>query len=115
MNWQRTKRHMIAGRRPSPKPVRILIIVDCYYPTTKSSAKLVHDLGVEFLAQGHEVTVLAPSDAIEQSCQISSEDGLRIVRVRTGKIKGAGLIARGWQEIRLSSNLWNGAKDFLRA
>jgi glycosyltransferase involved in cell wall biosynthesis len=94
--------------------VRILIIVDCYYPTTKSSAKLVHDLGVEMRAEGHDVTVLAPSDAIEQRCEITIEDGLRIVRVRTGKIKGAGLIARGLQEVRLSANLWNGAKDFLR-
>jgi glycosyltransferase involved in cell wall biosynthesis len=95
--------------------VRILIIVDCYYPTTKSSAKLVHDLGAELRVQGHEVTVLAPSDSIATKCQITQEDGLRVVRVRTGKIKGAGLIARGWQEIRLSSSLWKGAREFLAA
>jgi len=94
--------------------VRILIIVDCYYPTTKSSAKLVHDLGVELHARGHEITVLAPSETINEKAVISSEDKLRIIRVRTGKIKGANLIARGWHEARLSSSLWKSAKSFLR-
>jgi O26-antigen biosynthesis N-acetyl-L-fucosamine transferase len=95
--------------------VRILIIVDCYYPTTKSSAKLVHDLGVEFVRLGHEVIVLAPSNTIEQKLEVSTEDGLRITRVRTGKIKGANLAMRGWQEMRLSRNLWNGVGKFLRS
>lgn len=94
--------------------MRILIIVDCYYPTTKSSAKLVHDLGLEFLRKGHEVIVLAPSNAINHSFESNIEDGLRIARVRTGKIKGANLVMRGWREVRLSRNLWNGAKRFLR-
>lgn len=95
--------------------MRTLIIVDCYYPTTKSSAKLVHDLGVEFVARGHEVIVLAPSEAIGKPIEVSEEDGLRIARVRTGKIKGAKLVARAWQEVRLSRNLWAGAEDFLKA
>src|SRR5205807_5043880 len=97
-----------------PVSRRILIIVDCYFPTTKSSAKLVHDLGVELRSRGNEVTVLAPSESIEEKISISTEDGLQIVRVKTGKIKGANLIPRAWQEIRLSSSLWNGAKEFLR-
>jgi glycosyltransferase involved in cell wall biosynthesis len=94
--------------------VRILIIVDCYYPTTKSSAKLVHDLGTEFTAKGHDVIVLAPSESISQKIVVTVEDGLRIARVRTGKIKGANLVARGWREGRLSAHLWHGAKDFLQ-
>jgi glycosyltransferase involved in cell wall biosynthesis len=95
--------------------VRILIIVDCYYPTTKSSAKLVHDLGVEFNLRGHDVIILAPSETGSQKIQVTTEDGLRIARVRTGKIKGANLMARGWREVRLSANLWRGGKDFLKA
>ena len=95
--------------------MRILIIVDCYYPTTKSSAKLVHDLGAEFKTLGHDVIILAPSETLSQKIQVTTEDGLQIVRVRTGRIKGAALVARGWQEIRLSTSLWRGAKDFLRA
>ena len=95
--------------------MRILIIVDCYYPSTKSSAKLVHDLGVEFLRLGHEVVVLAPSNTIGQRLEVRVEEGLRIARVRTGKIKGANLMMRGWQEVRLSTNLWKGAGDFLES
>src|SRR5260221_8291917 len=105
---------MDRGPRVAPiAAVRILIIVDCYFPTTKSSAKLVHDLGVELASRGHDVTVLAPSESVEAKVQITMEDGLRIVRVRTGKIKGANLLGRAWQEVRLSKNLWNGAKEFL--
>lgn len=95
--------------------MRILIIVDCYYPTTKSSAKLVHDLGVEFRRTGHDVIVLAPSESIANKFEVTTENDLRIARVRTGKIKGAGLGMRAWREVRLSQSLWNGAQDFLRA
>src|SRR5579863_6541326 len=93
--------------------MRILIIVDCYFPSTKSSAKLVHDLGVEFHSRGHEVMVLAPSETVRNKVEVRSEDGLRVVRVRTGKIKGANLVARAWQEVRLSRSLWKGAHDLL--
>lgn len=93
--------------------MRILIIVDCYYPTTKSSAKLVHDLGVELHAREYQVTILAPSESLVEKSQVTTEDGLQILRVRTGKIKGANLISRAWHEVRLSASLWRGARKFL--
>jgi glycosyltransferase involved in cell wall biosynthesis len=95
--------------------VRILIIVDCYFPTTKSSAKLVHDLGVEMRQRGHDVVVLAPSESLGKAFELTEEDGLSIARVRTGKIKGAALLLRGLREARLSRTLWNGARGFLKA
>ncbi|MCU1286856.1 MAG: putative glycosyl transferase [Acidobacteriales bacterium] len=94
--------------------MRILIIVDCYYPTTKSSAKLIHDLGVEFHRTGHDVTVLAPSEAIRSDMEISTEEDLRIVRVRTGKIKGASNFFRALQEVPLSGTMWRRSKQFLQ-
>src|SRR5205085_744499 len=71
--------------------------------------------GAEFIARGHEVIILAPSEAIREALEICEEDGMRIARVRTGKIKGAGLAQRAWQEVRLSRSLWNGAQGFLKA
>jgi len=95
--------------------MRILILVDCYLPSLKSGAKLIHDLGVEFRRQGHEVTVLTPSDTVCQSLQVTVENGLRIARVKTGKIKGTGRVRRAIQEVRLSATLWGRAKHFMLA
>src|SRR5207249_1140061 len=89
------------------------IIVDCYFPTPKSSAKLVHDLGVEFRDRGHEVIVLTPSESINAPIDVSVESGLQIVRVRSGKIKGATNFFRALNEIRLSRTLWKHGEQFL--
>ena len=93
--------------------LRILIIVDCYYPATKSSAKLVHDLGLEFKSRGHDVIVLCPSDSIKNDFELSIEEGLQIARVRTGKIKGASRFKRALQEIGLSRKIWKKAGKYL--
>jgi len=95
--------------------MQILIVVVYYLPNLESTAKLIHDLGVEFRRQGHEVTILTPSDAISSALQVSIEDDLRIARVKTGKIKGSARLLRAIREARLSATLWRGAKHFLSA
>jgi O26-antigen biosynthesis N-acetyl-L-fucosamine transferase len=95
--------------------LRILIIVDCYLPSTKSGATLVHDLGVEFRRQGHEVTVLTPSDTIGQPLQLSTEQDLRVARVKTKAIKGAKKLFRAIREAGLPGTLWRHARSFLLA
>lgn len=95
--------------------MRILIIVDCYYPSTKSGAKLVHDLGVEMHRQGHQVTVLTPSEHNLSDLELTSEDDLLVVRVRNGQLKGAPKIQRGLREASLSETMWNRGIDFFRA
>lgn len=93
--------------------MRILILVDCYYPQKKSSAKLVHDLGVEMHRRGNEIVILTPSELVAESLAVSIEDELIIARVKAGKIKGAHRALRALNEIRLSRNLWSRAKSFL--
>jgi glycosyltransferase involved in cell wall biosynthesis len=93
--------------------LRILIIVDCYYPSPKSSAKLAHDMGVELQRRGNEVVVLAPSEEASNDLVTSLEDKLLIARVRTGRIKGAGRVWRAVEEAQLSRKLWWRAKRFL--
>lgn len=95
--------------------MRILIIVDCYYPSTKSGAKLIHDLGVEMHRQGHQVTVLTPSEHNLSELELTSEDGLLVVRVKNGRLKGASRIQRALHEVGLSNTLWEKGKDFFRA
>lgn len=89
--------------------MRVLLLVDCYLPSRKSSAKLVHDLAVELVRQGHEAVVAAPDEALEGE---SVEDGVTVLRVKTGKIKGAALWRRGWNEMRLPAVMWKAGRAF---
>ncbi len=95
--------------------MRVLIIVDCYYPSTKSGAKLIHDLGVEMQQQGHQVTVLTPSEHNLSDLELTYEDELLVVRVRNGQLKGAPKIQRGIREASLSETMWGRGVDFFRA
>jgi glycosyltransferase involved in cell wall biosynthesis len=94
--------------------LRILILVDCYYPSTKSSAKLAHDLAVEFCRRGNRVTVMAPSEIVSERVATTTEDGVSVVRVKSGQIKGVNKVQRAANEARLSANLWRKAQNVLR-
>jgi O26-antigen biosynthesis N-acetyl-L-fucosamine transferase len=93
--------------------MRILIIIDCYLPSYKSGAKQIHDLGVELRRQGHEVTILTTTHEIAQSFEVTTEDELRVARVKTRRIKGASKPLRGLSEMRLSAFVWRRARNFL--
>ncbi|MGC2706422.1 MAG: glycosyltransferase family 4 protein [Candidatus Acidiferrales bacterium] len=94
--------------------MRILLLVDCYYPNSKSSATQMHDLALELCRQEHDVIVLTPSDRVSNGLELTTECGIQVVRVRTRKIKGASRVFRAIEESRLSSVLWSRAKAFLR-
>jgi O26-antigen biosynthesis N-acetyl-L-fucosamine transferase len=95
--------------------VRVLLLVDCYLPSRKAQAKLIHDLGAEFRRQGDEVVVLTSDDSITRSFELSYEDGLTVARVRTGQVKGARRYLRAMREEMLSLRMWMAARQFLRA
>jgi hypothetical protein len=86
--------------------VRILLIVDCYLPEQKSSAILMHELAAELVARGHEVALLAPSRDLKASCAIQQARPFKVVRYRTGRIKGARLSVRAVNEMLLSATAW---------
>ncbi|HKX28483.1 MAG TPA: glycosyltransferase WbuB, partial [Blastocatellia bacterium] len=92
--------------------MRILILVDCYYPSPKSGAKLIHDLALELSGHGHEIVVMAPSSDNHRDLELSLEDGLTVARVKVGKIKGASRVLRAAREMRLSMTLWRKARNF---
>jgi O26-antigen biosynthesis N-acetyl-L-fucosamine transferase len=94
--------------------MRILLLVVYYLPSTMSSAKLIHDLAVELYRQGHEPVVLAPDENLNSDCEISNEDNIEIVRIKTGRIKSAPKIFRAVNEIRLSRVLWRKGEKYLK-
>ncbi len=95
------------------KSMRILVLVDCYLPSCKSGAKQMHDLSVELLRYASNVTVLTASHEISSTIDFSMEEGVRVIRVRTPRIKGAGHVARAITEMRLSSLVWGRARRYL--
>lgn len=92
--------------------MRILILVDCYFPTLKSAAKQMRDLACEFRLRGHEVIVVTPSESILGDLELSIEDDLTIVRAKTGKLKGAWRPMRALREAQLSTLIWKRGKRF---
>ena len=95
--------------------MRIVILIDCYLPSRKSGAKHIHDLALECRDLGHDVTIITVSDYITRAFQVSDDQGLRIARVKMGKIKGMPKIVRAIQEVRLSHVIWRRAQRFLKA
>lgn len=95
--------------------MRLLLLVDCYLPTTKSSAKLMHDLAIEFVRRGLEVVMVAPDPDASEPCVVTEEQRVTVMRVRTGRMKGASWLRRGLREVRLSSTIWRRARHFFRA
>lgn len=94
--------------------MRILLVVVYYLPSTMSSGKLMHDLAVEFHRQGHQTAVIAPDETITSDCEISTEDNIEVVRIKTRKIKSAPRIFRALNEISLSRVLWRKGGKYLR-
>jgi hypothetical protein len=92
--------------------MRIAIIVDCYYPHSTASAKLVRDLGVELRKQGHDVTVITPNHLNTRDIELSREEGLLIARIKTGRLKGVSRAPRAIRETRLSATMWRKGRSF---
>lgn len=92
--------------------MRILLLVVYYLPSTMSSAKLIHDLAAEFHRLGHEPVVVAPDENILTDTEITCKKGIKVLRVRTGKIKTAPRLTRGFNEASLSNTIWRKGKRF---
>ena len=93
--------------------MRILLLVDCYLPSTKSSAKQVHDLAVEITAAGHQAVVAAPDPSLERrGCRVTDEDGVTVLRVASGRVKGVMRPLRAINEWRLPSVMWRAGREF---
>ncbi len=94
--------------------MRILVLVDCYLPSPKSCAKLIHDLALEMVSAGHEVVLLTPVEEGEHPLCIEAQGRLIIARVPIGKIKGAPLPVRALREMAMPHVLGREADGLIR-
>jgi glycosyltransferase involved in cell wall biosynthesis len=92
--------------------MRILILVDFYLPGTSAAAQLVHDLAVELRRRDHAVTVGTVDEGVSGGMQLSLEDGIRVARFRSGRLKRAPLWRRAVNEVLLSRTVWRRGRRF---
>lgn len=92
--------------------MRILLIAVYYSPSTTSVAKMMQDLALEYVRNGHEVMVATPSDAVQGAFAVTEEAGVTVVRVKIGNLKYANKALRGWRENRLSASMWRKTRKF---
>ncbi len=87
--------------------MKICLIVDDYMPhSIKVAAKMMHELACEFVAQGHEVSVITPSAQLKEACELSVLDGVNVWRFKSGEIKNIGKVKRAVNEMLLSHRAW---------
>lgn len=91
--------------------MRLALIIDDYLPhSTRVGAKMFHELALEFLSKGHDVTVITPSVSQVPSFVDEDIDGVSIWRFRSGPIKNVGKVTRALNETLLSFNAWQSIK-----
>ena len=95
--------------------MKICLIIDDYLPDSiKVGAKMMHELAIEFVSRGHNVTVVAPSPSLTQQFEISELDGITLCRFRSGKIKNVSKIKRAINESLLSYCAWQAYKSYFQ-
>lgn len=74
--------------------MRLVLVADTFPPLRTSGAVQLRDLSREFAQQGHDLTVILPSDGTVKDWELDDRDGIQILRLRAPKIKDVGYIQR---------------------
>jgi len=93
--------------------MKICLIIDDYLPESiKVGAKMMHQLAVEFVKRGHDVSVITASATLKNKYEVKEIDGVNIYYFKTGSIKNVGKIKRAINETLLSYNAWKAYKSY---
>jgi glycosyltransferase involved in cell wall biosynthesis len=94
--------------------MKILFLVDDFLPhSTKVAAKMMHELALEFNANGHEITVMTPHPKLKQKLKEKRVDGVNVLFFKSGKVKNTSKIRRAINEFLFSYNAWRAGKKYL--
>ncbi|MCW7471377.1 glycosyltransferase family 4 protein [Leptospira kanakyensis] len=87
--------------------MKVLIIVDDYLPkSVKITGKMIHELALEFVKQGHFVSVVTPDTTQKEISKIENYEGVNVLRFRSGRIKNVNKVIRLFNELLLSYRAW---------
>ncbi|PMG38405.1 glycosyltransferase WbuB [Vibrio splendidus] len=89
--------------------MRLALVIDDYLPhSTRVGAKMMHELALELIKQGHNVTVITPHFEKEQSRLIEdSIDSVSVWRFYSGQVKDVSKVKRAINETLLSFRAWS--------
>ncbi|MCE2594071.1 glycosyltransferase family 4 protein [Motilimonas cestriensis] len=92
--------------------MHLALVIDDYLPhSTRVGAKMFHELAIEFISQGHNVTVITPIVGQKAALTQDSIDGVNIWRFNSGPIKDIGKVKRALNETLLSFKAWQAIKN----
>jgi len=87
--------------------MKILLIVDDYVPNSiKIAAKMMHELALQFISEGNEVTVITPDNTLQKDNQLNTIENLNVLRFNSGKIKNTSKTKRALNESLLSLRIY---------
>ena len=81
--------------------MKLALVADTFPPLRTSGAVQLRDLVREFIRQGHELTVLLPSQEQKGDWELDSFDGARVLRLSAPKTKDVGYARRTFAEWRM--------------
>jgi len=95
--------------------MKICLVVDDYMPNSiKVAAKMMHDLAVNLIEKGHEVSVITPSSSQKEKLDIILLDNVKIYKFKSGEIKNVSKVKRAINESLLSFRAWNSCQKHLK-
>jgi hypothetical protein len=74
--------------------MRIALIADTFPPLRTSGAVQLRDLSREFVSQGHELTVILPSEKLNQLWKIEKMEGFQVLHLCAPKLKDISYVRR---------------------
>ncbi|WP_404408603.1 glycosyltransferase family 4 protein [Pseudidiomarina marina] len=90
---------------------KLLLLIDDYLPhSTRVAAKMFHELSLELVKLGNEVTVVTPNSVLESSFEEKFIDGIRVWYFQSGDVKTPSKIKRAITETLLSYRAWSNLK-----
>ena len=82
--------------------MKIALIADTFPPLRNSGAVQLRDLSREFVAQGHQLTVILPSWEIKEDFLLEEMDGFQVLRLKSPKTKDVNYARRIGHLIEIS-------------
>ncbi|MGD9107945.1 MAG: glycosyltransferase family 4 protein [Gammaproteobacteria bacterium] len=92
--------------------MKILLLVDSYWPQIKSVAVQMRDLAVALQDQGHEITVLTADVSLprRRKITVARDGGVKVIKVRAGTSANVPKWKRLISELLLSRKIWRYGK-----
>ena len=92
--------------------MKLALIIDDYLPdSTRVGAKMFHELALELIKSGSDVTVITPAVGQAQKFIEQSIEGVKVWRFSSGPIKDVGKVARALNETLLSFRAWSAIRN----